>query len=385
MRKAKRIALILSATDAYSRRITEGLGRYAHSHEPWEFFLQVGRPHRASDITHLPVDGVIGNILDEGLADALVAAAIPTVSISNRRPHLPVPRVIVDDAAVADAAAEHLLDKGFRHFGYVGFREAPHCGSRLRGEAFRDAVEEQGGRCGFFRWRGQGRSRGTSEASIQGMAKWIAAMSKPAAVFAYTDDEAWPAAQACRRIGIRVPEEVAVLGVTNDPMVCSLATPPLSSVELPLEQLGYQAAGLLARLMDGLAPPDGPIVLPPMQVVARQSTDILAIEDVDIATAVRYIRDHADRAVRVGQVADAAMVSKRSLQRKFRLALGRTIQQEIRRSRIERAKRILLATDLAIPQVASRCGFAYAHHFDRVFRRETGATPTEFRSRFRIR
>ena len=385
MRKAKRIALVLSATDAYSRRITEGLGRYAHSHEPWEFFLQIGRPRRATDITHLPADGVIGNVLDEGLADALVSAAIPTVSISNRRPHLPVPRVIVDDAAVAGAAAEHLLDKGFRHFGYIGFRQAPHYGSRLRGEAFRDAVQEQGGRCSFFCWRAHGPGRRTWETSIQDMAKWIAAMPKPAAVFAYTDDEAWPAAQACRRIGIRVPEEVALLGVTNDQMVCSLATPPLSSVDLPLEQLGYQAAGLLDRLMGGLAPPDGPVVVPPMQVVARQSTDILAIEDVDIANAVRYIRDHADRAVRVGEVAEAAMVSKRSLQRRSRLALGRTIQQEIRRSRIERAKRILLATDLAIPQVASRCGFAYAHHFDRVFRRETGTTPTEFRSRFRIR
>jgi LacI family transcriptional regulator len=168
-------------------------------------------------------------------------------------------------------------------------------------------------------------------------------------------------------------------------MVCNLATPPLSSIALPLEQMGFKAAGLLDRLMRGARPPREPIVLPPMHVVARRSTDLLAIEDADVRKALQFIRDHAERLDRVAEVAAAVAVSKRTLQRDFQAVLGRTVQQEILRCRLERARRILLETDLPIPQVATRCGFTYPHYFGRVFRKAMGLTPSRFRNEHRLR
>lgn len=385
MPRTRRIALLLTVFDEYSRRITEGIGRYAHTLASWDFYVHEGLPRAVREITGWPADGIIGNAIDESLARQLNRTGIPAVYISNRNPRVPLPRVIADDAGVARMAAEHFQDRGFRHFGYVGSPIPEHFGSRLRGETLRQPALEAGGTCSIYSPHLRQGKGPRWEAVQNDLAEWLAGLPRPTAILAFTDYEAWPLAQACRRKGIRVPEEVALLGVTNDEMVCHLASPPLSSIELPLGKLGYEAAALLDRLMRGRAAPRQPLVLAPTQVITRTSSDILALEDPDVVAALRYIREHSNRALRVGQIAEQAAVSKRSLQRKFRLAVGRTVEEEIRRCRIERAKRALIATDLQMPQIAAGSGFIYVHHFDRIFKRATGLTPTEFRKQLRWR
>ena len=371
-----------SATDIYTHRISAGVGQYADAHEPWDFYLHVGRPRSLAAIAGWPADGVITNILERGFDQVLARSGIPAVAITNCRPQGPLPRVIVDDVAVARMAADHLLGRGLRHFAYLGHADPRHGGSAIRGKAFAAAAAEAGGICRLGRALKVGGGR-TWEAAQDRLARWTAALPRPLGLFAYTDFEAWPAAQACRRVGLRVPEDVAVLGVTDDPLVTRLATPPLSSIALPLEKLGYEAAALLDRLIRGRKPPAAPVTVPPEAVIARRSTEPVAVADEDVVRALRHIAANVRRAVSVDEVCEAAAVSRRTLQRKMRVTLGRTLRAEIRRARIDRAQRLLRETDQAVAQVGRQCGFRYAHHFSRVFRRQVGCTPSAYRARYR--
>ena len=191
--------------------------------------------------------------------------------------------------------------------------------------------------------------------------------------------------EACREAGLRIPEDVAIVGMGNDDLLCDFARPSLSSVAVASEQIGHEAAALLDRLMNGHSPPPQPILVPPPGVVARQSSDVLAIDDHDVATALRFIRDASHKPIRVDDLLNAIPVSRRMLERKFRKVLRRGISEEIRRVHIERARRLLAGTDLAISAIAFNSGFSNASHLSIVFRQETGLTPTAFRSQFRGR
>ncbi len=382
MPQTRRIALVLSATDIYSHRISAGIGQYADAHEPWDFYLHVGRPRTLNTIAGWPADGIITNTLEGNFGDVVSRSGIPAVAITNRRPEGPLSRVIVDDAAVAQVAAAHLLDFGLKHFAYLGHADRRHGGSGLRGRAFAAAIEEAGGTCNLRRSRAV-HGRRAWEAVQDDLAAWLLGLPSPMGLFAYTDFEAWPAAQACRRVGLRVPDDVAVLGVTDDPLVTRLATPPLSSVSLPLEKLGYEAAALLDRLIRGEQAPAAPVTIPPEGVIARRSTELMAVADEDVVRALRHIEANARRALSVDEVCEAVAVSRRTLQRKMQATLGRSLRAEIRRVRVDRACSLLRDTDLAIAQVGRQCGFRYTHHFCRVFRRELDCTPSSYRARYR--
>jgi LacI family transcriptional regulator len=187
--------------------------------------------------------------------------------------------------------------------------------------------------------------------------------------------------QACAIGGVGVPEEVAVMGVDNDDLIVRLTTPPLSSIDINAERVGFEAARVLDELMRGKPAPKNPVLVPPMGLVTRQSTDILAIEDEDVAAAVRFIRAHKGRALSVQDVLDNVPVSRRSLYRKFEETMGRSLAQEIRLAHIEQAKRLLTTTDWSVARIAEASGFAGATRFGIVFRRLTGLTPSAYRAR----
>jgi LacI family transcriptional regulator len=214
---------------------------------------------------------------------------------------------------------------------------------------------------------------------------WLLALPKPAAVFSSNDVPARHLAEMCRALGLLVPEEVALLGVDNDELECLLCHPPLSSVVNPAEQIGYEAARLLDRLMSGRQPPRRPIHVPPTHVVTRQSTDIVAVADPDVSQAAAFIRDHAAENIGVADVVLALSMARRRLERRFRGCLGRTILDEIQRVRVERAKHLLAETDLPIPVVANRSGFSTPQRLAAVFRRATGQSPTAYRRQVRLR
>lgn len=207
--------------------------------------------------------------------------------------------------------------------------------------------------------------------------------AKPVGVLAVNDELGLILTEACREQGIHVPEHVAVVGVDDDDLICSMAHPPLSSVALPVRSLGYAAAQMLDHLMEGRKPP-APLPLKPLDVRTRQSTDIMAIVDEDLAAALRFIRLHAGEPIAMPDLLQQIPVSRRSLERRFRLILGRTFLQELQRVRVEMAQQMLASTNLPMPLIAQRCGLGTSKQLSTLFHALTGDTPRRFRQRSRL-
>lgn len=218
-----------------------------------------------------------------------------------------------------------------------------------------------------------------------GVRRWLMSLPRPIAIFASNDVPARELAEICRLVGLHVPEDVALLGVDDDKLECGLAFPPLSSVAIPSERVGFEAAQMLSRLMSGHRVACDRITLPPESIVVRQSSDIVAVEDPDVGRALRYIRQHATKQIGVEDVLREVAVSRRKFERDFQRIIHRTIFAEIRRIRIEKTQRLLATTDLSMPAIAAQSGFEGARRLAVIFGQTTGMTPTEYRSRYRLK
>ena len=302
-------------------------------------------------------------------------------------PDLAVPVVDADQVAVGEMAADYLLGLGFRQFGFYGNPWATFSLAARRGLPARVAAGRISRRA---------RATPTTSRCARRRASWVAADAelvglaasrypKPAAVFCCHDVPARDVAEACTTLGLRVPEEIAILGVDNDRFECEITRPTLSSIALPMREIGRQAAGLLAQAMaSGSADTSSVrtptvIAIPPVHVVARRSTDLRAVRDPSVRRALAFLQDHFTESVGVGETAQAAGLSRRQLERRFRDALGRTILSEIHRLRVDAAMKLLAETELKIEAVATRSGFSSARQMAEVFRRTLGKPPSACR------
>jgi LacI family transcriptional regulator len=221
--------------------------------------------------------------------------------------------------------------------------------------------------------------------AVRRLHAWLGGLPRPIGVFACDDAAAFNAIEAARQAGLSVPDEVAMLGVGDDPALVALARPELSSVRLAYEPLGVAAADTLQRMMTGEPPPSDRLKFQPVEVASRGSTDVLTVADPDLVAAVQFIRGHAHKPIQVGDILEAVPASRRSLERRFREHLGRSPQQEIQRVRIETARRLLAETDLTVYQIAAQSGFSDPDRLTSVFRKVVGLTPTDYRQQFRRR
>lgn len=378
----RKIAVMVAQGSGHTSGVMRGIAQYAVAHGPWEFTVQFPGLSLMA-IREWKVDGVIVPVRSGEYSHVLRGRAFKVVNCSGMLKDAGVPTVRVNDAAVGRLAAEHLLERGFRQFGFVGFE--PYDFSAARRESFAEAVRGAGGEFHPYEPDPALATEWTWERQEADLARWLGRLPKPAGVFAANDDRAWHVAEACRRIGLRSPEEVAILGVDNDDLRCEFSCPPLSSVAVPAERIGYEAAALLDRLMKGEPEPAGPVFIEPQGVAMRRSTDTLAVSDDDVRQAFRYIREHAGEPLKAVGVAEAVGVSVPTLARKFRDLLGRTLKEELQRTHLRRAERILAETDLALPKVAHAAGFKAPSRFHTLLRRETGLTPRAYREKFRMR
>ena len=312
------------------------------------------------------------------VAKAIQATGLPVVELLGDF-QMASPHVHSDETLVGRMAAEHLLDQGLRNFAYFAFGDSWYI--RLSRGGFQQRLKEQGFSCHVYKSvRSQGKAYPHwCEEEWPHLLDWLGALPRPIGIFAVNDSHALRLMSACRMLEIAMPEEVAILGVDNDPVICDATSPPLSSVDVNCARIGYEAAALLDRMMGGEKPPRKPILVPPERVAARRSTDVLAIEDADVAHAVRFIREFACREIDVAQVCKEVGVSRRVLERRFHSCLRRTPKKEILRVQIGRAKSLLVQTDLSVAAVGKRAGFAAPEYFVRVFRRAAGATPRTYR------
>jgi LacI family transcriptional regulator len=358
---------------AYGRRIIEGVLDYAERERHWEF-----EPSRRA---HLPetipagTEGIIAEIRTDEDFQRAAQLDVPVVAITGVYRPGPVPTVIADNEAVGAMAAEYLTNLGFEELGFFGSPDHFYANQRLQG--MEQAARRLGARVhkhlpgeGGEDWR---------------LEEWVLELPSPVGILASEDSSAVRVVNACRDQGIAVPEQVAVLGVDNDEHLCRMTSPPLSSIDHGARQIGVEAAALLESMLTGESAPEEPILIPPREVVVRQSTDTLAISEPAVARAVEFIRTHAcGEDIDVPAVVRHTRSSRRTLEAAFRRVLGRTILQEISRVRVERAKDLLVNTDLAMPDICERSGFSYPSRLSYVIKRETGFTPIEYRRERRV-
>jgi LacI family transcriptional regulator len=375
-----RVALLIETSRAYGRGLLRGVRRYLQDNGPWSVFFQprgLGEPP-PSWLTSWRGDGILVRADTRRLARAVQACGVPTVELRFSFDDLGWPTVGIKQESVIQLALRHLLDHGLRHFAFCGLPTGENIWADYREKCFHAEAAGVGHYHGCFPDR-RCRRRPSAEDEQQAMAEWLAALPRPVGVLACNDDRGLEVLEACRRAGLHVPDEVAVIGVDNDEMLCGLSDPPLSSVDVGVERAGYEAAALLDRLMKGRPPPRKQLFLEPYGVVVRRSTEILKVDDPELEAMIRTIRARACEGIRVEDVIGDSGLSASTLNRRFHQLLGRGPKEEITRVRMEQAKRLLAETEQAVAEVAARCGFAELKHFSRAFRAWVGKTPSAYR------
>lgn len=362
------IGVIVNTVGGYSRAVVRGITSYAFA-RAWTCRVEGVNDARIADRLE-EYDGFIVQAATPELTKTLSAIRTPLVNVSSALPRTRFASVVSDDVAVGRLGADYFLRRGYRQFCFHAADDREFVKMRQEGFVARLAESSE---CAVVSY--------DDEQLIRNLQQ----LQRPIAVMGSNDRAALAVLDACRAANLRVPDDVAVLGVDNDDLVQSLAYPPLSTINTARERIGFEAAAMLEELIAGKPPATTPLLMPPTGVIERQSTDLIAIADTDVVEALRYIHAHAGRAITVEDVLRELPLSRRQLERRFREALGRSILDEIMRCRMERAKQLLVETELALPQIAVASGFASASYFNVVFRKQAGMTPGQYREQLAVR
>ena len=386
MAERRRIALLIEWSRAYGRGVLAGIAKYAKAHETWKIYQTERRLCDAAPgwLKDWQGDGIIARIENEELLQEIRQLDVPVVDLFEHRSTEGIPGIIPDNGSIARLAADHLIERGLEHFAYCGLPGV--YSSDVRGECFVEYLDQAGYEVHVYEnpQRSASSFISTSEdyelRCEETVASWVGSLPKPVGLMACNDLRAHQVLMACSDRNIAVPEELALIGVDNDELICELCHPPLTSIEQDTEGVGYRAASLLDRLLDGEPPSEEPILVEPLGVVARQSTDIVAVGDADVAAAVHYIRGHACDGIQVGDVLQHVQISRSTLERRFTKLLGRSPKAEILRVQLDRVKHLLSMTDYPLARIAELAGFEYMESMCECFKRVTGQTPGQFRS-----
>jgi LacI family transcriptional regulator len=379
MAERPKVALIIEMSGIYGRQILDGIARYLRTHRPWSVFLEQ-RELRAPTppwLLRTRWDGIMCRSTDRQLAKILRRRKIPTIDLNDIYNDLGLPRIWSDHRAIGRMGAQHLLERGLQHFAFCGFTNETWADLRCAG--FVDAVRAASRSCATYQspWHGSDVPEWTADQ--ESIRRWVSGLPKPLGLMACNDVRGQQVLNVCRSADLAVPEEVAVVGVDDEKVLCQLCNPPLSSIVPNPERVGYEAAEMLDRWMNGEEVPVGDRLIEPTEVVVRQSSDVLGIDDPEIAAAARYIRENACTGITVTDVIDHLSVSRSFLERRFRKFLGRSPQEEIRSVQIKRAKQLLAETDHTLEVIAKLSGYVHPEYLSVVFKRTTGQTPGEFR------
>lgn len=364
---------------SFGRGVLEGISRYLVEHPPWTVQLDLRELQVTSPewLDRWDGDGIITRSATPEMAKVIGKHGIPTVNLTDIYGERTLPSIWNDHAIIGQIAADHLLERGLNRFAYCGFSD--HYWSEARHQGFSETL----GRRGFtpdYHASEWALASGTGWEEQQAkIVRWLHSLAKPIGIMACNDFRGQHVLEACREAKLAVPEQVAVIGVDNDQVICDFCQPPLTSVIPAAERIGYDAARMLDQLMRGESLEQDHVTVAPLGIAARQSTDIMAIDDVDVVAAIKIIRDRACDGLTVDEVLREVPIARSSLERRFRKFVGRSPQAEIRVVQLKKARRLLRETDLSLAQIAALTGFKHSEYFSVVFKREIGQTPGSYR------
>ena len=363
------IGLAVDTVGSYGREVIHGVMEFCHRNPHWIIAMEP----RLWVYDELPqpdqwnVDGLIVQAHSQDVMDRIHRTGRPAVNVANMRVcKRPLPIIVPDDPAIGVMAAEYLLTLNSPHYGLCSHGIAQY--SQLRGDAFKKRMADAG------------KAVDECDVAKDDLDAWLAALQKPAAVFCCNDNWAHRTLMAAHRQGIAVPDQIAVLGVDDDELLNTIGALPLSSIAIPAAKIGFEAARLLERFIDGHEPP-AQTTMPPLCVVPRATTDVANVDDAKVAQVMQFIKANVARPIQVEDLLEHVSMSRRSLERRFRTVVGRSLASEVRRAHLERAKQLLTNTTLSIEEVAKASGFTNSTLLGVVFRRYVGDSPSSFRFR----
>lgn len=372
----KRIVLLIETSRAFGRGLIMGIAQYSKIHGPWSFYkepidLKSTIPH----LTGWKPDGII--MRDSLITRELLGLKIPTIlAIHDSSYPKDLPAIKTDSQSIAKLASDHLIEKGLKNLAFFGFenydwlKERRFYFSRFNTEAgYKTHIYIPRRKIKKDEW----------ESEQQEVSDWVNDLPKPVGIFACNDDHGQHILEVCKLINLKVPEDVAVIGVDNDPIICDISDPPLTSIKLNVEAAGYESAKLIDNMIDTKKLSGKHIMVLPSYIVQRQSTDILAVKDIDVSKAIQFIKKNAKNKICVEDVVKATIINRRVLERRFKTAIHRSIYDEIQNIRVELIAKLLIETDLSISQITSYFNFTDAEHISRYFKRKKGIGLREFR------
>jgi LacI family transcriptional regulator len=390
MEARRRIALLVESSRAYGRNLLRGIAAYARAHGPWSFYHEerAVRDPAPRGLAAWGAVGILARLETERQIQQVRSLGLPTVDLFGLHRLPKIPLVEPDQEAIALLAIEHFRQRGLTDLAYCGFPGLFFSDARER--FFASHVTNLGLKPHIFAAPPVPQRmdisvvEARSVQQVDRLAAWLRNLPKPTGVMACNDMRALEVMGVCAHIGIRIPGEIALLGVDNDEVQCELAEPPLTSIDPAAEQIGYRAAAILDGMLSGRAPPSQIVRLPPARIVERRSTDMLAVADPDVAAALHYIRGPSLKNLKVDDVARHVALSRSTLERRFRTHGIPSPAEEIARTRIERMKDLLRTTDLRLTGIAERLGFDHLETMCRLFKRHTGQTPGAYRRQARL-
>lgn len=386
MHKSYKVALFLQTSRNYGRELINGIIRYSGLYGPWSFYREdqfYMTSSRKRDLSYLKkwgVDGIISRDF-KGVV-SLLDLGVPIISARNLGYLDTHVQIRTKDKAIGKLGFNHFRKKGFLEFGFCGFSNMPW--STERQLSFDQSVCEEGFKPHFFSSPSSGRMLRRNVEYIK-LSKWLQQLPKPIGILCCNDDRGFDVIECCRLMDLKVPYEIAVLGIDNDNQICEICNPHLSSVSLGVDRAGFESAAALHQMMMGNEVDFEEIIVEPVNVSERQSTDVMAIEDKTVTAALHFIHQHSRELIQTEDVSRAVGVSRRTLETKFHDALGHSVFIEIRRDRIETICKLLIETDLTISEIALMLGYNDPDHIARFFKKEKNVTPKQFRNTYGLK
>ncbi len=385
-----KIILLTDLSEEYGMSLMKGVTKYAQEQGSWAFCRMPTYYRETKGLEGVlqwawewKAQGIIGQFYNNSAPEKILGAGMAVVAQDFKERHTKIPNLTGNYLEAGKIGAEYFLKKGFENFAFYGFKNIVW--SRERGIGFSDRLKKEGYFVHYFEQEQRTKSRELWYYKPSALSKWLKSLPKPIAVFACDDNQGNHIIEACRLAHLKIPQDVAVLGVDNDEILCNMSDPQLSSISLDTEKGGYEAAKLLHVMIESNNADFYDIVVEPTQVVTRSSTDIYATKDEYISQALKFIHNNMDKNLKVEDVLQQVPLSRRSLEKRFQKVSGYPVYEYIFNLRIEKLTQKLLETDLSIFEIALDLGLNDSKNIARQFRQVKGCTPMEYRKKYLIK